>query len=87
MRSGHHERDLHYIKYKENKMIKEFQKIKIKNRKDILTDEEIERLIILGEIIQANLSCDINGEGLPCRTDRLSAVQLMKEYLSIHKEK
>ena len=55
---------------------------KVKN--NILTDEEIERLVVIGEDIQVGLSCDINGEGFPCRTDRLSAVQLMKEYLSIH---
>ena len=68
-------------------MIKQFQKIKIKNRKDILTDEEIERLVVLGKDIQSNLSCNINEEEFPCDTDRLSAVQSMKEYLSIHKEK
>jgi hypothetical protein len=68
-------------------MIKEFQKTKKRNSKNILTDKDIGRLVILGENIQANLSCDINGEGFPCRTDRLSAVQLMKEYLSIHKVK
>ena len=61
----------------------------LKNRKskNILTDEEIERLVVLGENIQAGLSCDINEEGFPCRTDRLSAVQSMKEYLLIHEEK
>ena len=55
---------------------------KVKN--NILTDEEIERLVVLGEDIQVGLSCDANGTGLPCRTDRLSSVELMKEYLSIH---
>ena len=55
---------------------------KVKN--NILTDEEIERLVVLGEDIQVGLSCDVNGTGLPCRTDRLSVVQSMKEYLSIH---
>ena len=55
---------------------------KVKN--NILTDEEIERLVVLGEDIQVGLSCDVNGIGLPCRTDRLSSVKLMKEYLSIH---
>ena len=55
-----------------------------RNRKNILTDKEIERLVVLGENIQAGLSCDLNGTGLPCRTDRLSTVELMKEYLSIH---
>ena len=55
---------------------------KVKN--NILTDEEIERLVVIGEDIQVGLSCDANGTGLPCRTDRLSSVDLMKEYLSIH---
>jgi hypothetical protein len=55
---------------------------KVKN--NILTDEEIERLVVIGEDIQVGLSCDVNGTGLPCRTDRLSVVQSMKEYLSIH---
>ena len=68
----------------DNIMIKEFQKTKIRNSKDILTNEEVERLSVLGKYIQANLSCNINGEGLPCRTDRLSAVQSMKEYISIN---
>ena len=65
-------------------MIEELQKTKTKNHKDILTDEEVEQLVVLGKYIQANLSCNINGGSLPCRTDRLSAVQSMKEYLSIH---
>ena len=61
----------------------------LKNRKskNILTDEEVEQLVVLGKYIQANLSCNINGGSLPCRTDRLSAVQSMKEYLLIHEEK
>ena len=61
----------------------------LKNRKskNILTDEEIERLVVLGKDIQSNLSCNINEEEFPCRTDRLSAVQSMKEYLLIHEEK
>ena len=58
----------------------------LKNRKSkkILTDGEIERLVVLGKDIQSNLSCNIHEEGFPCRTDRLSAVQSMKEYLLIH---
>jgi len=65
-------------------MIKEFQKIKNKNSKEILTDKEIERLIFLGKNIRLNLSCNINGTGFPCRSDRRSAIQLMKKYLLIH---
>jgi|TARA_B100001971_G_scaffold120303_1_gene110772 hypothetical protein len=65
-------------------MIKKFQRTKNKKSKNILTDEDIERLIVLGKDIQADLSCDLNCTGFPCRTDRLSAVEFMKEYLSIH---
>ena len=49
-----------------------------------LTNQEQEELFRLGEDIQAGLSCDANGTGLPCRTDRLSAVENMKRYLEIH---
>ena len=58
------------------------KKEEVKN--NILTDEEIGRLVVLGKDIQVGLSCDANGTGFPCRTDRLSSVELMKEYLSIH---
>ena len=51
---------------------------------DTLNKKEIKRLIELGKRIQLGLSCDINGQGIPCRTDRLQAVEDMKEYLSIH---
>ena len=67
-------------------MIKEFQKIKNKNSKSILTDSDIDRLIFLGKNIRLNLSCNINGTGFPCRSDRMSAVKLMKKYLLIHSE-
>jgi len=53
---------------------------------DILTDEDIHRLAILGQNIMATLSCDINGKGFPCHTDRMESIKLMKEYISIHKE-
>ena len=49
-----------------------------------LTNQEQEELFRLGEDIQAGLSCDANGTGLPCRTDRLDAVSNMKRYLEIH---
>ena len=68
-------------------MIKKFQKIVNKGSKNILTDEEIKRLIYLGKNIRLNLSCNINGTGFPCRSDRLSAVRLMKKYLIIHSER
>ena len=51
---------------------------------DTLNKKEIKKLIELGKKIQLGLSCDINGQGIPCRTERLQAVEDMKEYLSIH---
>ena len=53
-------------------------------KNNILSDEEMKRLAILGESITDALSCNINGEGVPCKTDRLEAVELMKQYLKIH---
>ena len=51
---------------------------------DTLSNKEIDKLVKLGGDIQQDLGCDANGTGLPCRTDRLSAVESMKEYLEIH---
>ena len=51
---------------------------------DILNAQEQEELVKLGKDIQAGLSCDANGTGEPCRTDRLDAVSNMKRYLEIH---
>lgn len=51
---------------------------------DILTDEDLVKLKDLGNRISASLDCDINGYGVPCRTDRLAVVNLMKKYLEIH---
>ena len=49
-----------------------------------LSDIEIEELFRLGDDIKKDLSCDANGIGIPCRTDRLSAVENMKRYIEIH---
>ena len=49
-----------------------------------MNEKEQADLVSLGKDIQANLSCDVNGTGLPCRTDRLEAVSDMKRYLEIH---
>ena len=51
---------------------------------DTSNNTEIESLRELGEKIQQDLSCDLNGTGLPCRTDRLEAVENMIKYISIH---
>ena len=52
--------------------------------KSILNSQEQEELFRLGDDIQKDLSCDANGTGLPCRTDRLEAVSNMKRYIEIH---
>ena len=49
-----------------------------------LSNKEIKRLIELGKSIRLCLECDINGQGIPCRTDRLASVRYMIEYLNIH---
>ncbi len=49
-----------------------------------LTKKEIKELIKLGKQIILGLQCDTNGKGLPCRSDRLLSVQLMREYIEIH---
>jgi len=59
-------------------------KVRYKRNRVMLNDKEIKRLIALGGKIKHNLSCDINGDGLPCRSDRLSAVKLMRKYIDIH---
>ena len=48
------------------------------------TDEEKEKLKGLGVQIQQNLSCNVEGNGLPCDMDRIEVVVRMKEYLEIH---
>ncbi len=50
----------------------------------VLSPAELRELATLGEKIRASLACDANGTGVPCRTDRLFAVKLMKRYLAIH---
>ena len=49
-----------------------------------LNKREIKKLAKLGKGILASLSCDVNGMGIPCRTDRFEAVDLMIKYLRIH---
>ena len=51
---------------------------------DTLTDKEMAELAELGKRIQLGLSCNVNGEGVPCRSDRTAAVCDMKRYLEIH---
>mgnify|MGYP003665209547 CR=1 FL=1 len=51
--------------------------------KNVLTDKDLEKLAKLGVRIRACL-WNRNDTGVPCRTDRLEAVRLMQEYLTIH---
>ena len=48
---------------------------------DTLSNKEIDKLVKLGGDIQQDLSCDANGTGLPCRTDRLEAIKNMKRQI------
>ena len=49
-----------------------------------LTKKEQKQLVKLGKDIKKCLECNINNTGLPCRTDRFEAVDLMIKYLRIH---
>ena len=51
---------------------------------DALNDEEIDELLKLGTGIQLTLESCMQMDGLPCKTDSLEAVKLMKRYLEIH---
>jgi len=51
---------------------------------DTLNKKEMKQLAKLGKNIIVSLECDINGQGIPCRSDRLQAVKDMIEYLKIH---
>ena len=65
------------------KTIKAFQNDTLADS-NILSNQEQEELFRLGDDIKNDLSCDANGTGLPCRTDRFSAVENMIRYLEIH---
>ena len=49
-----------------------------------LTDSEKKELSILGKRIVLGLSCNENGDGFPCRTDRIHSINDMVRYLEIH---
>ena len=51
---------------------------------ETLTQKEQKELVELGRRLLLCLSCDTNDTGLPCRTDRLAAVELMRRYVEIH---
>ena len=49
-----------------------------------LTDNDLKRLAELGTKIKLALDCNANEINVPCRTDRLDAIEGMKEYLELH---
>ena len=51
---------------------------------DTISNKDKNKLLKIGGDIQLDLGCDVNETGLPCRTDRFSAVESMIEYLEIH---
>ena len=51
---------------------------------DTLTPKEIRQVVVLGRAISTGLSCDVNGKGLPCLSDRTSVLPMMADYLRIH---
>ena len=52
--------------------------------KSQLNDKNMKKLNELGKNITLSLSCDINGQGIPCRSDRFASVYLMVKYLKLH---
>ena len=58
--------------------------IKITLITNTLNQNEITKLKQLGKDIKISLDVDLNGTGIPPRTDRLQAVKDMIEYLNIH---
>ena len=54
---------------------------------NILSDHELKQLAELGKSIIVSLECDVNQSGVPCRTDRLYAVEKMIAYLKLHSYK
>ena len=57
---------------------------RIKTMSRVLTDKECNILAGIGKKIRNSLKCDINGTVLPCRTDRIASVELMRQYIAIH---
>ena len=51
---------------------------------DQITDKEWRELAKLGKDIIICLRQDLNGDGVPPRTDRFEALKLMQKYLAIH---
>ena len=57
---------------------------------DTLNKKEIKRLNELGKSISISLDLrltDLNGNGIPSRTNRFAAIESMIEYLKIHNYK
>ena len=56
----------------------------MKTKEDVLTKVEQKKLIELGRKIKLDLECNANGTGMPCRTCRFAALDLMQEYLRVN---
>jgi hypothetical protein len=56
----------------------------MKAKEDVLTKVEQKKLIELGRKIKLDLECNANGTGMPCRTCRFAALDLMQEYLRVN---
>ena len=56
----------------------------MKSKEDVLTKVEQKKLIELGRKIKLDLECNANGTGMPCRTCRFAALDLMQEYLRVN---
>jgi len=51
---------------------------------DILNDKELKELARLGKAIKLDLDCDLDNDGVPCRSCRFEVVKNMKRYLKLH---
>jgi len=56
----------------------------MRNDSYTLTEKDFEELAELGKNIYYSLECDIQGRGVPCRSDRWAAVAFMARYLEVH---
>ena len=54
------------------------------NESKTLSEKDFAELAELGKNIYLSLECDIQGRGVPCRTDRWAAVSFMARYLEVH---
>ena len=51
---------------------------------DVLNDKELKELARIGNAIKLDLDCDLDNDGVPCRSCRFEVIKNMKQYLKIH---